>query len=121
MLWEHEPTVVFPQPFRVLPNFHECLLFLVCFFQAGRCRFHFITFPKISFYALRVNITSFIGRDINNGTKGASLDGEEGCLYGIHGVFLQTCQGFLDYTVIRSSPSSSRAMYGEGVIPNRRI
>lgn len=68
-----------------------------------------------------MNITSFIGRNINNGTKGTSLDGEEGCLYGIHGVFLQSSQGLLDYTVIRSSPSSSRAVYGEGVNPNRRI
>ena len=111
--------------------FHSLLKFSqistsVCFFwyvfyQAGGCGFNCITFSKISFYALRVNITSFIGWDINNGTKGTSLDGEEGCLYGIHGVFLQTCQGLLNYTVIWSSPSSSRAMHGEGVIPNRRI
>ena len=113
----------FPQFFRLLPNFHKCLFFLVCiFFQAGRCRFNCINFSKISFYAFPVNIiTSFIRRDMNNGTKGTSLDGEEGCLYRIHGVFLQPCQGLLDHTVIRSSPSSSRAVESEGVNPNRRI
>ena len=68
-----------------------------------------------------MNITSFIGRDINNGTKWTSLDGEEGCLHGIHGVFFQPCQGLLNYTVIGGSPSSSRAVNGEGVIPYRRI
>lgn len=68
-----------------------------------------------------MNITSFIGRDINNVTIGTSLDGEDGCLYGIHGIFLQPCQCLLDDTVIRSCSSFSRAVYRKVVNPNSRI
>lgn len=92
----------------------------VNFAQAGRWRFKCINFPKI-FYAFGVNITSFIGRDINNVTIGTSLDGEYGCLYGIHGIFLQPCQCLLDDSVIRSCSSFSRAVYRKVVNPNSRI
>ena len=78
-------------------------------------------FPRFLFILYFVNITSFIGRNINNGTIRTSLDREDGCLYRIHGIFFQSRQCLLNDTVIQGCSSSSRAVYRKDVIPNRRI